>query len=160
MACVPPWSGAYARPMSGATKAAVPLRWQQIEDWLVLFSKPGVRIPDELLAAFVEALDDPGLSGCLSVIDHDGFVQVTFEQLHQVTNTFYAHTFPTAMLSSHRATLALVKAIQWGGGRIRAFRGPELESALDWLGVPRDLWPCFSAVVEQLRQGESRARGC
>ena len=144
--------------MPGPREAAPPLRWQRVEDWLVLFSTPGVAIPDELLAAFVEALDDADLSGCLSVVGHDGFVQVTFDQLHQVTNTFHAHNFPTAMLSSHRATLALVKAIQWGGGRIRAFRGPELEGALTWLGVPASLWPCVSAAVEQLRQGESS--GC
>jgi hypothetical protein len=57
------------------------------------------------------------------------------------------------MISSHRITLAMVRAAEWSGANIRAFKWVELDPAFAFLGVPPERSAAVRELAEQLRNG-------
>jgi hypothetical protein len=117
----------------------------------VSFIEAETPISEELWDLCMASRRSPEVSGVLSIIGGDGFARISRRQWRiSATITIQRH-FPFAMISSHRITLAMVRAAEWSGANIRAFKWAELDLALAFLGVPPERSAAVRELAEQLR---------
>jgi hypothetical protein len=141
----------------GSNKLA-PLRWRLIDGLHVSFVEAEVPISEELWDMCMASRNSPEVRGCLSIIGGDGFAQISRRQWRVSATITIRRHFPFAMISSHRITLAMVRAAEWSGANIRAFKWAELDHALAFLGVAPHCHAAVRELAEQLRQASDPER--
>ena len=127
------------------------VRHAKVADWLVLFTNPEDAVGESSFDASLIAMDDDTLAGVISVIGHDGFPRVTFEQLDRIGDAFLPHEYPVAVITAHRSTRAVLRSFEWMGARIRDFSSERLDDALDWLQVPQAHRADIAVTITRLR---------
>lgn len=115
-------------------------------------------VPEELWDKCLASRNSPEVSGCLSIIGGDGFAQISRRHWRLSATITIQRRFPFAMISSHRNTLAMVRAAGWSGANIRAFKWVELDLALAFLGVAPDRHAAVRELAEQLRDASDPER--
>jgi hypothetical protein len=135
-----------------------PLRWRLIDGLHVSFVDAEVPVSEELWDMCMASRNSPEVSGCLSIIGGDGFAQISRQQWRASATITIRRRFPFAMISSHRITLAMVRAAEWSGANIRAFKWAELDDAFAFLGVAPDRYAAVRELAEQLRHASDPER--
>jgi hypothetical protein len=133
-----------------------PVRWQLIDGLHVCFTEAEVPVSEELWDLCMASRRSPEITGCLSIIGGDGFAQISRRQWRVSASLAVQCRFPFAMISSHRITLAMVRAASWNGANIRAFKWAELDDALSFLGVAPERSQAVRDVAEMLRSRPAR----
>jgi hypothetical protein len=101
----------------------------------------------------MDARREPEVERCLSIVASDGFPEISHRQWRYAASILIERQIPCAVLSSHRSTLAIVRATAWNGANIRAFRWAEFDAALEFIGVPAQRRDHMRLVSERLRDG-------
>jgi hypothetical protein len=133
-----------------------PLRWQLIDGLHVCFTEAEVPVSEELWDLCMASRCSPEVTGCLSIIGGDGFPQISRRQWRVSASLAIQRRFPFAMISSHRITLAMVRAASWNGANIQAYKWAELDLALAFLNVAPERSDAVREIAESLRNPSSR----
>jgi hypothetical protein len=119
----------------------------------VSFMEAEVPVSDELWDSCMTSRTSLEVRGCLSIVGGDGFAQISARQWKVMAALTIQRRFPFAMISSHRITLAMVRAAEWSGANMRAFRWADLDLALSFLGVAPERAGAVRELAERLRNG-------